>query len=207
MFDLVINNYEVVFILWNLFLLIIPFFLCWLLLKLYKKNKMSSFLGKLGGFGLMLLGLHFIPTTIYVIADMRHIVGFCPANEKNICIDNAWMIMFFFTYASFGWIGFVYLINQMKNALKNIFPRFPLLSFIVFIMPIISLGMLLGLVNRRNSWEVFTSPLGVISDAARYITDFTYAKNWLLFTFFLYILYYAGNYIFKPRHKKYRFYQ
>jgi len=199
MLDIVINNYEVFFIAWNLFLLIIPFFLCRLLSWFYDANKFRSWYNKFIGILIAFLWLIFIPNTIYVIADMRHIIGFCPVNEKNICISNAWMIMFFFTYASIGWVAFVYLINQMKDTIKKIFPYFNLSVYLFFIMPVISLGMLLGLINRWNSWEVFISPSNIISDALKYITDFTYFKNWLLFTIFLYVLYYAGNYIFKPR--------
>ncbi|RLC35998.1 hypothetical protein DRH27_05940, partial [Candidatus Falkowbacteria bacterium] len=108
MLDIAINNYEVIFIAWNLFLLIIPFFLCRLLFILYNANKFKSLPHKIFGLAIAFLWLLFIPNTIYVIADMRHIIGFCPVNEKNICIENAWMIMFFFIYASIGWVAFVY---------------------------------------------------------------------------------------------------
>ncbi len=190
---------------WNLFLLLIPFFLCRNLIKLWRKSKFSKCYQKLFVVCLYFIWLLFVPNSAYIITDIRHLLNFCPLNKYKICVENAWMIMFFFTYAVIGWVAFVYLVNQMKILVNEIWGKLAVKIYILSIMPIISLGVLLGLINRWNSWEVFIYPSKITKDALMYFTDPLYFKNWLIFTIFLYILYFMGDYLFLPlkrRHKR-----
>ena len=105
--------------------------------------------------------------------------------------------MFFFVYGCIGWISFVFLLNQMKgfiikfsgkkNGKKN--GRI----FIWIIIPLISMGVLLGLINRWNSWDFFIHPILVFKSSIIYLINFIYFKNWAVFTIGLYVLYFAGN--------------
>lgn len=106
--------------------------------------------------------------------------------------------MFFFSYSVIGWVAFVYLINQMKILVNEIWGKLAVKIYIWLIAPIVSLGVLLGLINRWNSWEALIYPIAIAKDALKYFTDFVYFKNWIIFTIFLYILYFTGNYLFLP---------
>lgn len=200
-FNLTINDYPTIMIVWNLFLLIIPFFLCRNLIKLQRKSKFSKWHQKLFAVCLGFVWLLFIPNSAYVITDVRHLLNYCPLSYYKVCAENAWMIMFFFTYAVIGWVAFVYLVNQMKILVNEIWGKLAVKIYIWFIVPVISLGVLLGLINRWNSWEIVVYPVAIAKDALMYFTDFTHFKNWLIFTMFLYILYFIGDYLFLPLRK------
>ena len=183
---------------WNLFLLIIPFFLCKNLIKLRRKSKFSKWHQKLIAACLGFIWLLFIPNSAYIITGGRHLLNYCPLNYYKVCAENAWMIMFFFTYAVIGWVAFVYLVNQMKILVNEIWGKLAVKIYIWSIVPVISLGVLLGLINRWNSWEILIYPVAIAKDALKYFTDFMHFKNWLIFTIFLYILYFIGDYLFLP---------
>ena len=197
-----INGYPLIVVVWNILLLAIPFFIVLYLGKYYKSNKLNKPHQKLFAVILGLVWLFFIPNAPYIINDVRHIVSDCLNNDYyRVCAESAWMILFFFTYACVGWVSFVYLLNQMKNFIIVVFSKRLARIFIILIIPVISWGVLLGLINRWNSWEFFIYPIQFIKQALFYFMDFTYFYNWFLYTVFLYILYFVGNMIFKERIK------
>jgi uncharacterized membrane protein len=197
-----INGYDTATILWNIFLAIIPFFLCGYLIKLHHHKKFKKTIYKIYGIILGFFWIIFIPNTAYIINDIRHITDFCPMSLNHICAENAWMIMFFFSYGTIGWILFVYSINQMKLFLNNYNLKKFNDYFIIIVIPIIALGVLLGLVDRFNSWEIFIYPHELFGAFIKYFSDWLYFRNWIIFTLFLYILYFSGNMIFIPIKKK-----
>jgi len=199
--SLQINSYPIITIFWNIFLLAVPFFLGRKLFLFWQKTKFKSTKDKFLGTLLFLLWLLFAPNAAYIITDSRHISGFCPENYYQICAQNAWMIIVFFSYAAIGWIGHVYLINQLRPLFKNLYGRMGEMLYLWLISPIISLGLLLGLVDRWNSWDAFLHPFGVVQSARHYLSDWTYFKNLLIYTIFLYLLYWLGGIIFTPRIK------
>lgn len=194
-----INNYTVITILWNLMLLLVPFFLCRFLIKFWHSFQFKKLYQKLEAVLLGCIWLLFIPNSAYIITEVRQLLNFCPPNSINVCIENAWMIMFFFTYAAVGWSAYVYLLNQMKVLVCEIWGEIAAKIYILSIVPFISLGVLLGLINRWNSWEVFIYPALMISDIVKYFTIYIFFNNWLLFTIFLYLLYFGGNYLFEKK--------
>lgn len=196
-----VNGYPLITIAWNIFLLAVPFFLAKILISFWRKTRFLSFKSKLFGFVLFCVWLLFAPNAAYIISDVRHISGFCPDNKYLICPENAWMIIFFFTYGIIGWIGHVYLINQMKYLIKKLWGKIGVFAYLWLISPIISLGLLLGLVNRWNSWDAFLHPTEVLESAWLYVNDWTYFKNLLIYTIFLYILYFVGDILFVQKIK------
>ncbi len=199
---LAVNNYPILMIFWNLILLAIPLFLFFLLAKYARKNKFKRFFEKIFGILLFFLWFIFIPNTVYLITDIRHLSDYCPRESySRICPENAWMIMFFFLYSCLGWIFFVFFLNQMKNFLTEIFSKKIGRIFIPVLIPFISIGVLLGLINRFNSWDILFSPLAVFKTALVYSVDFYYFRDFIVFTASLYLLYYGGNFLFS--NKKY----
>ncbi|MBU2474645.1 MAG: DUF1361 domain-containing protein [Patescibacteria group bacterium] len=189
-----VNDYSVLVILWNILLLAIPFFLCKYLIKYYKKNKFKKYYHKIFAVLLNFLWLLFIPNTAYVITDVRHLSTECAVNSAyHVCLKTAWIIMFFFVYGCIGWISFVFLLNQMKGFIIKFSGKKNGKIFIWIIIPLISMGVLLGLINRWNSWDFFLHPILVLKSSIIYLINFIYFKNWAVFTIGLYILYFAGN--------------
>lgn len=199
--NITINGYDIAAILWNIFLALIPFFICGYLIKMKKRKNFKTLGSRICLFVLMFLWLIFIPNTAYIITDVRHLLDYCPLNYDRICVDNAWMIMFFFTYGAIGWFLLVLGLNQFKYFLSEF--KYNLEKyFIFFTIPFISLGVLVGLINRHNSWEIFYKPLLVFNNIIIYFSHWPYLKNWLIFTLFIYLLYFCGNIIFVPAVKK-----
>jgi uncharacterized membrane protein len=199
-----INGFPVFFIFWNFFLLLIPFFLGWALITIWQRQKIKTLPVKAAIAFIWLVWLLFLPNAPYLIADLRHISGFCGEAELRICVENAWMPFFLFIYAIIGWIAFVFALWQMKTFLGFIFSDKMANSIILGLIPLSSLGLLLGLVNRFNSWDFFTEPFTVINGASTYFTDWHNFRNLFLYTIMFYILYFLGSALFSDRiFKKY----
>jgi uncharacterized membrane protein len=197
-----VNQYPLIGVFWNLLLLAVPYFLCFLLDGLRRKNHLVKFYQKIFAILIFIVWLLFIPNSAYIVTDARHIMGICnQPTFYRVCISSAWMIMFFFIYATIGWISFVLLLNQMKIFIAKIFSEKTARLFIVIIIPLLSLGVLLGLINRWNSWEIFFDGGKIFKSAWLYFSSWKYFANWLAFTISFYFLYYLGNFLFRKKFK------
>lgn len=195
-----INDYQVVTIIWNLILIIVPFLIAIFLHRYWRKTSLSGVGRKIFAFILWFFWLLFIPNTAYVMSEVRHLLNYCPVSSPfQVCEKNSWMILFFFTYALIGWISYVLLLNQMKRLVGYIFGNIVSIIYTLLSIPIIALGFLMGLVHRWNSWEVFIYPGNFFNNLKIYWIDSQHFTNWLIFTTFLYILYIAGYFLFKER--------
>jgi len=201
--NIAINHYQLVTVVWNIFLALLPLAF-YVLLRLYwRRTGFDKFSQKAIAVVLFILWLLFFPNTAYIITDVRHLLNYCPLDSLNkVCVDNAWMIIIFFTYSSFGWISFYYLLKLMSNLTSEIFNKLQPRLFASIIIPIASLGVLLGLLNRFNSWDVFLFPLWFLQVFLIYFSDINYFINWFIFTVFLYLLYFAGDVIFREINMK-----
>lgn len=198
--ELAVNHYQLVTVAWNIFLVFLSLMFYLFLKSYWRRTGLRKFSQKAGAAILFILWLLFLPNAAYIITDVRHLLNYCPLDSPNkVCAANGWMIMFFFTYSSFGWVSFYYLLKLMSNLFNEIFKfkRRSLDFFAALVIPLTSLGVLVGLLNRFNSWDVFLSPLWFLRVAAVYFLDINYFIDWFIFTIFLYLLYFAGDVIFK----------
>ncbi len=193
-----INHYPVLAIFWNLILLAVPFLLALYFKKCWEKNKFNNLFLKIKALIIFVIWLLFIPNAAYIITDVRHLVHNCyQGSFYHICPQATYLIIFFFIYASIGWVSLVLLLNQMKKNICLIFGDVYSKFYIWIMIPLISLGVLLGLLQRWNSWQFIYKPFSICADAWLYFSDFIYFRNWLIFTVGLYVLYFAGNKLFK----------
>lgn len=204
-FRLKINDYELVIFIWNLGLLIVPWLMSTLLRHIWRRTHFDGIPYKLLGMIVFFLWLLFIPNTAYVMTEVRHLLDYCPRDSAfQVCEQNAWMSLFFFIYALFGWIFFVYLTDQMRSLIEEIFNHLVGAVFVAALIPSISmaLGLLFGLINRWNSWEFFIYPAEVAATIPAYFQDPVSFANWLTFSIFLYILYFWGHWLLKDRFRE-----
>jgi uncharacterized membrane protein len=193
-----INGYPFLMVFWNIFLLIIPFLIVKVLLMYYLANNCGKLYQKLIAIFLFFLWVLFFPNSAYIINDVRNLSGYCPAiYYGNVCVENAWMIVFFFIYAILGWMAFVFLLSQMKNFIAKMKNKTIANIFVLLIIPVTALGVLLGLINRFNSWEIFIKPMEIFSGAMVYFTQFHHFKSFFGFTIGFYVLYFIGSRLFK----------
>lgn len=188
---IMINDYYVETIFWNIFLAVIPVLLILYLAELYKKNKFKKLKQKIYAYFLFFIWLIFLPNAAYIITDVRHISGYCPVNHYlKVCPQNAWMIIFFFMYALIGWLINAYLLLKIESLIAKIYSKKISKIFIYLLIPILSLGLMLGLVDRWNSWEIFVHPFMILKSVWRYFSSWLYFKNWLAFCIGLYVSYF-----------------
>lgn len=198
LYRLKINDYQIVTIFWNLALMVVPWLATLIMIKLWQETRFKRLGAKLAGLALFFVWLIFIPNTAYVMTEVRHLIDYCPRDSQfQVCVPNAWMSIFFFIYACFGWVFFVYLINQQRALIEQLWNRTIGWLFTIVLIPMIALGLLLGLLNRWNSWEFFIYPLDFFRTIPVYWQEEAYFTNWLFFTIFLYILYWVGRQLFK----------
>jgi uncharacterized membrane protein len=199
---LTVNGYPLLTVVWNIALLAVPFGAAKLLEKYYRKTGFKKIENKILAGVMIFIWFIFMPNAAYIISDSRHISNFCFNNSLyRVCPENAWLIIFFFFYATIGLVAYIYLLNQMRNFLTGLWNGRKAMIFIFFSIPLISLGLLLGLLNRWNSWEIFINPIKILKSAGHYFSDPIYFKNWLIFTVFLFALYAGGNVAVKKIYK------
>lgn len=192
-FDVNINGYPLSFIIWNILLATLAIVAARWTVKLLKDKKASWFAKALS----FSVWLAFLPNTAYLMTDVRHIIGYCPfGSYSNVCAENAWMSIFFFLYASFGWPSFVLAIRPLKSYVTKRFGLKQGILFATLACFFSAWGVLLGLVNRFNSWELLTRPGQIIRVAFSYFNEASAALNILFVFIFLGILYAVGEKIF-----------
>jgi uncharacterized membrane protein len=195
-----INDYPFIMLVWNIILAFIPFFLFLILRDYWRKTKFKGIQSKISAGFIFFLWFIFFPNAPYLIGGIRHLIAYCPADSpSSICVSGAWMIMPWFAYSSLGWVFFVILLWQMAGLAKEVFNRAVSRWFIFTTIPLASLGVLFGLTERYNSWDIFTHPLRILQNLLRYMTDWEYFKNWLIFTAGYYILYFFGEQLFNKK--------
>lgn len=198
--SLAVNHYQLATVVWNIFLVFLPLTFYLLLKSRWRRTGFKKISQKAAAVILFIFWLLFFPNAAYIITDIRHLLDYCPLDSPNkVCAANAWMIIFFFTYSSFGWAAFYYLLKLMSDLFNEIFKfkRRSLDFFAALIIPLTSLGVLVGLLNRFNSWDVFLFPLWLLKALAVYFSNINYFLDWLIFTLGLYLLYFAGDVIFR----------
>lgn len=162
------------FLVWNLFLALIPLMISHYLFtrKLhYSKYKLLVISG---------IWVLFLPNSPYMITDFAHIIHSRPA---SIWLDILLLFSFAFSSLLFGLIS----INQMFNIFKQ---RWSLrIANMLLILTCFScgFGVYLGRVLRFNSWDIITSPLSILKKSVLSYSNTTAWFMTLGFGCFLFI--------------------
>lgn len=193
-FGLNIHGYYVLAILWNLFLILIP---CWtvyfLASSVGKKTwaKLAS-VDRVAFVFLFLFWLFWFPNTAYQFTIPRHLADYCANFDKNrVCDHGSWLVTFFFIYALTGLPTFYYALNRMEGLLAGVFSARLSKVFVLFMIPLTTLGVMLGLFERSNSWDVLTQPLFLAKIALGYLQNVDSLAFFAAFTASLYAIYYG----------------
>lgn len=197
-----VNDYHIATFCWNIFLALIPCLIAWRLSTAYYLKKWGniSFMNRLF-FGLTFpVWFFFFPNTAYLITDIRHLVDYCEELDFfRVCVNEAWVVPVFFTYALIGVPTFYYALKKMTLVIEKLFGKWARRLFPLFMIPVTALGLLLGLVARFNSWEVVARPWHIAETALFYLTDKTMLNNFFAYTLMLYLIYYAIDLLWKKR--------
>lgn len=185
---MLINDYHLAFVAWNLFLALLP---CWAVYFLSENKKLRK--NKNVFAVLFLFWLFVLPNTAYLFFMVRHLVNYCGDLDANrVCQMGSWQVMFFFVYALIGLPTFYYALSKMTALVKK--DWLPLVA-----IPLTSIGLMLGLYDRFNSWDVLHSPFTLLETAASYLSGGFHQKDFIFFTVSLFLIYYVTDYFWKWR--------
>lgn len=197
-----VNDYYVAIIFWNIFLALIPCLIAWRLSTVYYLKKW----GNISQMNRLLFGITFLiwffffPNAAYLIADIRHLVGYCEVLDfYRSCPAQAWVVPLFFTYALVGIPTFYYALKKMSLVIEKLFGKMARRIFPLLMIPITAMGLMLGLVARFNSWEIVYKPLSILKIAWQYVNSEIMVINILAYTLMLYLVYYGIDFLWKKR--------
>ena len=144
------KSFFFLFLIWNVFLAIIPYAIT---MYLNTKPKLSKL--KLGFW--FVIWLAFLPNAPYIVTDLIHIkIG----NDSLLWLD----VLVVLSFALSGLFLFYLSILDMKKLISENFKRIPIEMATTIILFLCGFGVYLGRFLRYNSWEIISEPHLLISD-------------------------------------------
>jgi uncharacterized membrane protein len=152
-------SYNLSWMLFNLYLALLPLLFGLLFFKFH--NKILRLI-----FGL--LWLLYLPNSIYVVTDIIHLV------RQWDMVQHTDRILLIFQYSLLEYIGlgaFLFAVGSFEGVLKDSAWKKNTVSLLILLNFFIAFGMVLGRVERLNSWEVFTAPDKVVDSGIHVLTS------------------------------------
>lgn len=140
------------FLPWNLMLAFIPYAITeWFYRRVdWIEDRIRFWL-------VFLVWLLFIPNSFYIVTDLFHL-------HKGGDVPRWYDLVLIF---SFVWNGLILGVLSLRRMETIICARFPFLSGLWFVVPMMglnALGIYIGRYLRFNSWDIITDPFSLISD-------------------------------------------
>lgn len=159
---LVTKSTDYTFLLWNLFLAIIPYILSeWM-----RKTKLT----KIKTMFLSSLWLLFLPNSPYIITDLIHLHK---STSTVIWLDLLMIFSFAFTGLSIAIIS----MYDMHKIIQKLWTKNLANCIIILTTFLCGYGIYLGRFLRLNSWDIFTVPLQTFKKS---ILSFSNELAWLV---------------------------
>jgi uncharacterized membrane protein len=172
------------YILWNILLAFIPFFISLILLSLQKEGKLNKVIFVTG----FILWMIFIPNAPYIITDFIHL-------GEVRAVPMIYDTFLIFSSASVGLILCFYSFFHMEQIIRTKYSQRKTSLLMGIIILFVSFGIYLGRFLRFNSWDVFMNHTtltknvwGIFSQSTVHTEVYFYT---VLFFFFLYLTYSA----------------
>ena len=143
------------FLVWNLFLAVIPFAITTALSSTKHMNKFALFFF----FGIWLL---FLPNAPYIVTDLMHLTRI---DQNYLWLD----ILVIMSFAFNGLILFFLSLSDMETLLKSYLKPKILTALMLSIFGLTAFGIYLGRFLRYNSWEIINNPLALFEDIFKII--------------------------------------
>ncbi|WP_417876799.1 DUF1361 domain-containing protein [Winogradskyella sediminis] len=177
------KSYAFLFLIWNVFLAIIPYAITMYLNTTSKLSKLKL------GFWFM-AWLAFLPNAPYIVTDLIHIrIG----NDALLWLD----VLVVLSFALSGLLLFYISILDMQKLVKSKFKTLPIEMMSIAILFLCGFGVYLGRFLRYNSWEIISGSQYLFIDILNIIiTPFQHFEAWL-FTFGFSAFLIVGFWMFK----------
>ncbi len=180
------HSFFYLFLVWNVFLAVIPFAITTYLISLPKLNKFVLVFW----FGVWLL---FLPNAPYIVTDLLHLRL---SSTKFVWLDIITVISFALTGLLLFYLSFSDMIRLLENYVKK-----SALTFLVpFLLFLSAFGVYLGRFLRYNSWEIISRPTHILNDViAMLLKPFGHLEVWL-FTLLFGLFLNMGFWVFQVMH-------
>jgi uncharacterized membrane protein len=170
-----------VFLVWNLFLAFVPYFLS------YSLTLRPAWMESRWKFGaLFTLWLLFVPNSFYMLTDLFHLYD-------SYAVPRWYDLLLIFCFAWNALLMGILSVRHMEKIIQATWLyRFDWL-FVYPIMLLNALGVYIGRYLRFNSWDIISNPFRLIADMLHLLVHpVQYKGAWgmvICFSFFLSILY------------------
>ncbi|MDR1558765.1 MAG: DUF1361 domain-containing protein [Clostridiales bacterium] len=171
------------FLIWNLFLAFIPWMVSTALrlMPLLRKSRLITLL-------LFCVWLLFFPNAPYILTDLFHLGT---VNDAPVWFDLVMLLSFALT----GMLLCFMSLWDIENLLKSVMNKTAVKVLVSLLLFVCAFGIYLGRYLRWNSWDIISSPLGLVTDMAmRILKPDAFPGAWgmtLLYGVFLNIAYIA----------------
>ncbi|MES2930535.1 MAG: DUF1361 domain-containing protein [Patescibacteria group bacterium] len=183
----VFETYSFVYILWNIFLAIIPFAISSILLWYVKNKKPMKILLIIGG----ICWLLFFPNAPYIVTDIIHV-------NRGYAIRALYDSFLLFSSAWAGLLLGLHSLSHIEKIIRMKYSQGKTEAMMIAILLLSSFGIYLGRFLRFNTWDVIADPLSL---GHRIITIVAYPHlhgivfaHVTLFFGFIYLSYKAWKY-------------
>ena len=142
----IFNSLSLLYLLWNIFLAVIPFVISSVLLWYRNNKKLTKATFLIGG----LLWILILPNAPYIVTDMVHVNH---GHTVSVLYDT----FLLFSSACVGLLLSMYSISHIERIIRSKYSKNITLSIVFCIILVTSFGMYLGRFLRFNSWDVFSN--------------------------------------------------
>ncbi|MES2763113.1 MAG: DUF1361 domain-containing protein [Bacteroidota bacterium] len=164
-----------IFLAWNLFLALIP----WWVSNYLKKKENLNFRHA----PLLIMWLLFLPNSPYILTDLFHLK---PRDPFPLWFD----LVLLLSFALIGMIVFMKSLKDMFGILQKYASPFYMAIITPFVFWLISFGLYLGRYLRFNSWNVVNHPFQVVRQSFGILLEKDTIGFTCIFSVFMWFLYY-----------------
>ncbi|WP_179348217.1 DUF1361 domain-containing protein [Winogradskyella pacifica] len=160
------KSYFFLFLIWNVFLAILPY-----AITMYLNTSQNLSKLKLGFW--FMVWLAFLPNAPYIVTDLIHIrIG----NDSLLWLD----VLVVLSFALSGLLLFYISIMDMQNLVTSQFKKLPVENITIAIIFLCGFGVYLGRFLRYNSWEIISGPHYLFMDIITIMmSPFQHFEAWL----------------------------
>lgn len=155
--QLFFQKYQYRFLVWNLFLAVIPLGIAYVAFVYYelRRRKMDVLF-----LLLLITWLLFFPNAPYIVTDFVHLKA-----KKGVPI---WFdIVLLYSFSWNGLLAGLFSLRIMHLVISDRLNRFIGWLFVLAVLPLASFGIYLGRFQRWNSWDVVDNPRSLLVDSLK----------------------------------------
>lgn len=188
------DDFDFVFLIWNLFLAWIPFIISYFTYTLKVKRTRLYFIISVAAF----IWLIFFPNAPYILTDFQHLARY----RENV---PAWFdVMMLIWFAFTGLLLGVVSLFMMQELIRREFGRWFGWGFVFIVACLSSAGIYMGRFLRWNSWDILRNPAGLALFAIQHaqapsLQSLTFTFLFAAFFLFLYVTLYAFGHLLLER--------